>query len=162
MTLTTAVFGSEAVAQERRITPAESATVTGCVMKEEDYRRTARLPNLSPGRGNEYILANATAPPSASAGTTPPADTSAGTATGTAGRAGTASAAPKVAFELTGNNEKQVEPYVGKRVEIVGTLKAAEVGLPGPTGEPGAAAPDLKLRELEVTSVMEIPGACTP
>jgi hypothetical protein len=62
-----------------------------------------------------------------------------------------------------------VEAHVGKRVEIVGTLKAGETSASGPTGGPTAGAPprgvdvtsqDLKLRELEVSSVREVAGAC--
>ena len=158
MALTTAVFGSAATGQERRIAPAESVTVTGCVMKEEDYREAHRLPSRPLGVGGDYILANA-ATTSPSVFTSPGAGTSTPAATGTTGSV----AAPNVAFELTGTKEKQVEPYVGKRVEIVGTLKAAEVGPSGPTGGASAAAtPDLKLRELDVTTVKELTGACPP
>jgi hypothetical protein len=72
-------------------------------------------------------------------------------------------------FELTGSNESKAETFVGKRVEIVGTLKAAETGPAGATG--GATAgrpptgidttsPDLRLREVEITSVREATGTC--
>jgi hypothetical protein len=73
------------------------------------------------------------------------------------------------AYELTGANEGQLAQHVGKRVEITGKLKAAEIGASGPTGGPTAGAPprgvdvtseDLKLRELEVMSVRETTGAC--
>jgi hypothetical protein len=74
-----------------------------------------------------------------------------------------------VAYELTGASEKQAEQFVGKRVEISGALKPAEVGATGPTGGATAGEPprgidvvsrDLKLRELEVASVREAEGAC--
>jgi hypothetical protein len=70
---------------------------------------------------------------------------------------------------LTGKNESQVEQYVGRRVEIVGRLKAAETGATRPTGGATAGAPprgidvtspDLKLRELEVRSARETTGTC--
>jgi hypothetical protein len=96
--------------------------------------------------GNEFVLANA----SMGAG--------AGSPTGTAGTTGS-----NTAYELTGANEKLAAQHVGKRVEIAGMLKPAEVGAAGrPTGGPTAGAPpsgvdvaskDLQLRELEVTSV---------
>jgi hypothetical protein len=75
-----------------------------------------------------------------------------------------------MAYELTGTNEGQAAQHVGKRVEIMGKLKAAEVGASGrPTGGPTAGKPpegvdvagaDLKLRELEVSSMREVPGTC--
>jgi hypothetical protein len=74
-----------------------------------------------------------------------------------------------IAYELTGPNEGQVEQFVGRRVEITGKLKAGERGATGPTGGPTAGAPpsgvdvtskDLKLKELEVTSVRETTGTC--
>jgi len=75
-----------------------------------------------------------------------------------------------MAYELTGSGEGQAAQYVGKRVEIVGKLKAAEVSASGrPTGGATAGAPpsgvdatskDLKLRELEVSSVREATGSC--
>ena len=61
--------------------------------------------------------------------------------------------------------------FVGKRVEIVGKLKPAEMGAAGATGGVTAGKPpagvdvvskDLKLREVEVTSVKETTGSCTP
>ena len=72
---------------------------------------------------------------------------------------------------VTRTTEGDVEKFVGKRVEIVGKLKAAETGAAGATGGPTAGAPprgvdvaggDLKLRELEVTSVREATGSCPP
>jgi hypothetical protein len=71
---------------------------------------------------------------------------------------------------LTGANEAQAAQFVGKRVEIAGKLKAAETGPAGaPTGGATAGRPpegvdvggkDLKLRELEVTSIKEVAGTC--
>jgi hypothetical protein len=77
------------------------------------------------------------------------------------------------AYELTGTGEEKVKSFVGKRVEITGTLKAAEAGPGGtPTGGATAGRPpsgvdiaskDLKLRELEVVSVTaSTTGTCTP
>jgi hypothetical protein len=74
-----------------------------------------------------------------------------------------------MAYELTGPNEGKVSEWVGRRVEITGKLKAEEVGPGGPTGGPTAGAPpsgvdvtskDLKLRELEVSSVKAASGPC--
>jgi hypothetical protein len=71
---------------------------------------------------------------------------------------------------LTGPNEGKVGEFIGRRVEITGMLKAAEVAASGqPTGGATAGQPpagvdvtskDLRLRELEVSSVRETTGTC--
>jgi hypothetical protein len=81
-----------------------------------------------------------------------------------------AASGPGTAYELTGANEGQAAQHVGRRVEITGTLKAAETGASGaPTGGPTAGQPpsgvdvvskDLKLREIEVQSVREVGTTC--
>lgn len=148
-------------------TAMESVTITGCVQSEADYRRAHNLGRggavgTGAGVGNEYVLVNA----SRSGGASPTgAATEPGAATGTTG----ATSSAGEAYELTGMNEGQAGQHVGKRVEIAGKLKAAETGPSGTTG--GATAgtpprgvdvtsPDLKLRELEVTSVRETSGTC--
>lgn len=149
----------------------ERITVTGCVVRESDYRKArdagkGGVGGTGLGISNEFILTNASmaaasATGAAAAGTP---GTAAGTPTGTAGTATTT-----VAYELTGSNEKQAEQFVGQRVEISGTLKRAEVGAAGPTGGDTAGRPpsgvdvtskDLKLRELEVSSVRGATGTC--
>lgn len=148
---------------------AQQLTVVGCVQSEADYRRDHNLGKggaLGTGVGvrNEFVLINASSiPAQGTAGTTgvPPTETTPPTATATP--AGTD------AYELTGEKESQVSAFVGKRVEIVGKMKAAEKGPAGTTG--GATAgrpptgidtvsPDLRLREIEVISVRETTGTC--
>jgi hypothetical protein len=143
-------------AQQTRQSTDQQVTVTGCVQTEADYRRTrdagrGGVAGTGVGAGNEFVLANASM-----SGAAP---------TGTAG-----SSAAGTAYELSGKNEGQVAKYVGKRVEISGMLKPTETTAAGqPTGGATAGAPprgvdvtsqDLKLRELEVTSVKEATGAC--
>jgi hypothetical protein len=148
---------SQTAAQDRDTTKpvaqAEQVTIVGCVVRESDYRRArdagkGGVAGTGVGVGNEFILTNASmAPaPGSSAGAGP------------VGTSGTTT----MAYELTGANEKQAESFVGKRVEISGTLKAAEGSAAKPTGGPTAGEPpagidvtskDLKLRELEVSSV---------
>jgi hypothetical protein len=133
-------------------------TVTGCVQSEADYRHArdagkGGVAGTGVGAGNEFVLANASAAAPTGAAANP---------VGTSGSA--------AAYELTGPNEGQVAAFVGKRVEITGTLKPAEVGASGqPTGGATAGQPpsgvdvaskDLKLREIEVTSVREATGTC--
>jgi hypothetical protein len=105
------------------------------------------------GAGNEFVRIDATAAASAPGG-----DSAVGTSGAT------------MAYELTGQNEGMVAQYVGRRVQISGKPKAAEVDAAGkPTGGPTAGRPpsgvdavskDLKLRELEVVSVKEAAGSC--
>jgi hypothetical protein len=142
-----------------RASAAGAITVTGCVQREADYRQArdagkGGVAGTGVGAGNEFVLANASAASPTGAATNP------------IGTSGSAAAA----YELTGSNEGQVAAFVGKRVEITGTLKAAEVSASGqPTGGATAGQPpsgvdvaskDLKLRELEVTSVREATGTC--
>ena len=142
----------------------QQITVTGCIQREADYRQArdagkGGVAGTGVGAGNEFVLTNASSSSSPSAAARPgePA------ATGTAGSS-------SMAYELTGPNEGQAAQYVGRRVEIVGKLKGGEVGASGrPTGGATAGAPpsgvdvtskDLKLRELEVSSVREATGTC--
>jgi hypothetical protein len=123
-------------------------TVVGCVQSESDYRKArdagrGGAAGTGLGVGNEFVLINA----SVSSG-----------------------GAKDTAFELSGSNEGQVKAYMGKRVEITGTLKPSETDAGGrPTGGATAGRPpegvdvtskDLKLRELEVSTVKEASGTC--
>ncbi len=156
-------------AQQETKAAAQQVTVAGCVQREADYRREHNLGKggavgTGVGAGNEFVLIAASAIPArGTAGTTgvPPAEPAPATAAPTP--AGTD------AYELTGEKESQVSAYIGKRVEIVGKMKAAEAGPAGTTG--GATAgrpptgvdtvsPDLRLREIEVMSVRETTGTC--
>lgn len=143
----------------------QQITITGCVQRESDYR-SARdageggVAGTGMGVGNEFVLVDAETKPASG-------EAAEAGATGTSG-----SAMASKAYELTGPNEGQASQYVGRRVEITGTLKAADTDATGrPTGGATAGAPpsgvdvtskDLKLRELEVTSVREATGTCTP
>ena len=141
--------------------PAQQVTIVGCVQREEDYRKAHNLGKggavgTGVGEGDEFVLVGATI-----AGAAPPA------ATGTAGTSG--GTAEGTAFEVTGDKEAELKTFVGKRVEIMGTLKAAEKGPMGATGGATAGTPptgvdvasqDLRLREVDIASVKETTGAC--
>jgi hypothetical protein len=140
--------------------PAENVVVTGCIHGEEEYRRAidagrGGAAGTGVGAANEFVIVDAS---TAGRAATP------GAPTGTGGAAG------RGAYELTGPNEGQAKQYVGRRVEISGTLKAADVDASGrPTGGATAGKPpegidvtakDLKLRELEVVSIRPASGTC--
>jgi hypothetical protein len=150
---------------------AQPVTIVGCVQREADYRSANNLGRggavgTGVGVGNEFVLINA----SMSTSMTSTAGAATGTTTGTAGTAGgAATAGAGQAFEVSGEKEAQLEQYVGKRVEVVAKLKAAETGPAGTTG--GATAgkpptgvditsPDLRLKEIEIVSVRESTGTC--
>ena len=138
---------------------AQSITVTGCIQREADYRRSAGAGRggavgTGVGTGNEFVLINAMM--GTAAGATGTSGAGAATATGTTGAAASGSA-----YELTGPQEGKAEGYVGKRVEITGTLKAAASGSPGGPTANVPLSQDLKLRELEVASIREATGTCT-
>jgi hypothetical protein len=139
----------------------QTVVVMGCIQGEANFRKARNLgrggtAGTGVGVGNEFILIDTKI---ASAG----APTATGTETATTG----AAAQP---FKLTGTNESKVSQLLGKRVEITGTLKPAETAGAAPTRGPTAggtppkidvfAGEDLKLRELEVTSVREATGSC--
>lgn len=157
--------GAPAQASQERTGTEQQVTVTGCIQRESDYRKArdagrGGAAGTGVGAGNEFVLANAST--ATSAGTT---GTPAGAATGTAG-----ATAPSTAYELTGPNESKAAQHVGRRVEIAGKLKPAEVAASGkPTGGATAgkppegvdvAAPDLMLREIEVSTIREVSGTC--
>jgi hypothetical protein len=134
----------------------QQITLVGCIQKESDYRAAqdkgrGGAAGTGAGTGDEFILTNASM--------------------ATQGLKSEATAAD-TAYELTGSGEGKAKDFIGKRVQITGKLKAAEVGAAGrPTGGATAGAPpsgvdvaskDLKLRELEVTSVSAATGTCTP
>lgn len=146
-------------AEPTRMSADQQVTVSGCIQREADYRRSKNLgeggaAGTGAGVGNEFVLVNASM-----AG-------SAGATAGTTGTSGTSSGSD---YELSGTGEGKAAEFVGKRVEISGKLKAAEIGAAGPTGGATAGTPptgvdvaskDLKLREIDVTSVKAGTGTC--
>jgi hypothetical protein len=128
--------------------PETSVTLVGCVMRETDYRKAKDSGKGGPvgtgiGRGDEFVLTNATK-------TTAGATTSSSTA-----ECGTAAAGE--AYELGGSREKDLASYVGRRVEITGTLKEAKTetattGEAKPTGGFDPLKQDLKLFEVDIVS----------
>lgn len=135
-------------------------TLVGCIQREADYRRQHDLgrggvAGTGLGRGNEYILANPIRPGSGAAAS----ELDCGTIAATSG-------APGEAYELTGPSERELEPYVGRKVAVTGMLKNAETqpeavgtsggGVATPTGGFDPLGQDLRLFELEMTSFREV------
>jgi hypothetical protein len=133
---------------------AQQVTLVGCIQREADYRQArdkgrGGVAGTGIGVGDEFVLINASM---ATQGLKPDAP------------------AADAAYELTGKNEEKAKEFIGKRVQITGTLKPAETTPGGkPTGGATAGTPpggvdvaskDLKLRELEVMSVTASTGTC--
>ena len=128
--------------QDRSKADAQAITFVGCVQSESDFRRAqdagkGGAAGTGVGAGNEFVLIAASMVP---AGGTGAAGEPGEKPTGTAGTVSAAS------YELSGSGEGQVASHVGKRVEIVGTLKPAEVSGGGPTGGPTAGTPPSRCR----------------
>ena len=111
-----------------------AVTMVGCLEREADYRARMYSGKGGPlgtglGLGNEFVLV-----------------------TGARCSAGTGEA-----FELTGNREKELEPFVGFTVEITGQLKEAKMdpATGRPTGGFDPIGQDLRLREVEVGAFRE-------
>jgi hypothetical protein len=138
--------------------PETSITLVGCLQREADYRKEhaagrGGAVGTGTGLGNEFVLVNASI--AAAGAPTPSATTE--TDCKAAGGAGEA-------YELTGNRERELERFVGRRVEITGMLKRAETEAAGTAGTTGTAKPtggidpmgqDLRLHEVNVTSFKE-------
>src|SRR5262245_46438055 len=135
----------------------QRVTLIGCIQRESDYRQArdqgkGGVVGTGVGVGDEFVLTNASASTQGLKSEAAPADT---------------------AYELTGSNESKAKDFVGKRVEVTGTLKPAAMAAAGtPTGGATAGKPptgvdvaskDLKLRELEVMSIAaSTTGTCQP
>jgi hypothetical protein len=153
-TWSVAAFAGSAAQAPTSTAPAKTVTLTGCVESEKAYRAQhdkgrAGVAGTGIGADNEYVLIQAS-------GSNPESRSSSA-----------AAADMTMAYELSGPAEKQLSAFLGKRVELVGTLKQQEIGRSGPTGGPTANAPiaekidtDLKLREFDVASVKAASGTC--
>jgi len=134
-----------------RASLATPVTLIGCVQKESDYRREHNLRRggglqTGLGAGDEYVLINATRVTPGSAPASASADCS--------------SASSGEAFEITGPREEAFKAFVGKRVEVSGTQKRAKLAPGGqPTGGSDPMGGDLRLFEVEVSSVKEAVAA---
>jgi len=139
--------------------PETPITLVGCIQREADYRREkdkgrGGAVGTGAGAGNEFVLINAS---TATAATPAPA-TAEPCAPGGSGEA----------YELTGNRERDLEKFVGRRVEITGMLKKHETagttggGAPKPTGGFDPMGKDLQLPEVNVTSFKEVAATRPP
>ena len=142
------VLPTQTYAKDTFKTPKTPVSLTGCIQREVDYRRQHNsgkggFLGFGGGLGNEYVLINASPNPRR-------------------GFRDCATAVGGEAYELTGHGEGDLKPFVGQRVEITGSRKAAEIDtLTGrPTGGRQAGY-DLRLFEVDVDSFRALPPVQT-
>jgi hypothetical protein len=144
-----------------------SIALVGCIQREAEYRRatgsgTGGVGGFGVGLGNEFVLINAVR-----AGSSVTAGAGEGsTVNDLAAAKSPCTSGGGEAFELTGPQEPELGRFVGRRVEIVGTLKP---GKDAPVGTSGTETrtdttglnklnpwdQDLELQEVEITSFRE-------
>src|SRR5689334_263052 len=144
LTMTALALTSAAAFAQSTKQPATPVTLVGCIQREADYRKTHDLGkggtvNTGLGGGDEYVLINA------SRGTNAPATIDCSFQGSTE------------AYELTGRREHDLKPFVGKVVQISGTMKEAKTkplpsGEPAPTGRLDPLHKEPQLFEVEVSS----------
>ena len=133
------VLSTQAYAKDTLKTPKTPISLTGCIQREADYRRQhdagkGGFLGFGGGLGNEYVLINASRHPRR-------------------GSRDCATARGGEAYELTGSEEGDLKRFVGQRVAITGTRKAAEID--AVTGRPTGGrqvGDDLRLFEVDVDS----------
>jgi hypothetical protein len=139
--------------------PETPITLVGCIQREADYRREqdkgrGGAVGTGAGAGNEFVLINA----SMATPDTPASSSAEPCAPGGKGEA----------YELTGNRERDLERFVGRRIEITGMLKKHETagttgtGASKPTGGFDPMGKDLLLPEVNVTSFKEVAASRPP
>jgi hypothetical protein len=150
-------YATVAFADKKEDTP---ITLVGCLMRESDYRDQNGLSsggwlNTGAGTSNEYILVNAIPGPVNEQ---------------TAAQANCSNLSGGQTYELKGKAERKrnLEPFVGQRIEISGRMKHIDtevaVGTSGeivatrPTGGPiNPMNKDMRLFEVKMDSFREIP-----
>jgi hypothetical protein len=131
----------EQKAQKEQKDAAGTVTVSGCIQKEADVLKKAPMANAA--MGDNFVLTHATSadkptpdtPPSAAVGTTGSADLG------------------KV-YRLAGDKEKDLQPNIGKRVEITGTFKHDTNAKPE---QPASA----NTPEITIASIRVLEGSCS-
>jgi len=141
-----------APAQAPAAAQASSATLTGCLYRENQI--PGRTPNIAERAGvlEDYILADAsTASPQ---GARPGA---------TAGATGTSGSTPSAGnmYKVESIPDDQLKTLVGKRVEVMGRIDPQGGTAAGaPTRDKSPSPDQVNLPEFEATSIKEVAGTC--
>jgi hypothetical protein len=106
-----------------------AVTVTGCLMKESDYRRAHNLGSGAlngVGLGDEFVVVDATMSPAAAPISANSSASAAKPAPGPTTAAACSEQGTGAAYRVTGKGEDNLKAYVGRRMEITGTMKHAD------------------------------------
>jgi hypothetical protein len=124
----------------------QTATVEGCLMREQDV--PGRKPNVAEraGLGEDFILTNAKVVKGSAPATTSQAKP--GEPTGTSGTV----SAPM--YDVKEIDKDRLKQFVGKRVKIEGTFADVE--------KSPSAAPTEDLVDIRGTTIREASGECPP
>src|SRR5262245_11543901 len=139
-------------------------TLTGCVQKESAVlKRTPLAGDI--GMSDEFVLTHSSVTPPPGSNETPKPDAQAPPEP--VGTAGSAVNFGRV-YRLTGDMEKDLKPYLGQRVSIVGRVKGKEkitddlssIGTSGKAAA-GAWTPE-NTPEVTIESIAPATGSCAP
>lgn len=137
-----------------------AVTIVACVQKESDVLKPRMPMPATPGLGDEFVLTNVSLKSDAPSATPDSAAAPAQPATG-------AQKYGKV-YRATGEKEKELQSYVGQRVEVAAVFKNAADATRelGATGTSGSAAPvELTVQntpELTIQTITAASGSCAP
>lgn len=133
----TLLIGTTAFAQaDKQIDKQASMTVSGCLMQEADYRKAHNLGKGflgGAGLGDEFVLVEGNCN-----------DTSAGKA-----------------YRLTGKEERELKPFVGKRIEVTGRWDHKRDAKTA-AGETNAKLPpEIRIASFHEATVTNAPAAAS-
>jgi len=144
--VTVAAQAPQAPEQKAQKDAPGTLTVSGCIQKEADVLKKAPMTNAA--MGDNFVLTHATVPGATSADKPAP-ETPPSAAVGTTGSADLG----KV-YRLTGDKEKDLQPNIGKRVEITGTFK------PDTNAKSGQLT-SASTPEIAIASIKVVEGSCS-
>jgi len=140
-----------------------TATMVGCLYREQDI--PGRSPNVAERVGvmEDYILADAQ--PKASSSSADASSSAAGETTAAVGTSGTMTSGGKM-YKLEHVSDEILGSLVGKRVEVIGRIDKEpgdQTNMQGgaAVAQDNSAGPDrIELAEFEVTSIKATTGTC--
>jgi hypothetical protein len=153
-------------------------TMTGCLMREQDIPGHAPSDADRAGRLEDFILTSASNPRADAA--KPGAAASA--AVGTSGTTAAATANNGAMYKIKGISDMQLKSLVGKRVEVVGLMNAADMKVSSSAAAPSAKTPAVgsgsqtqtgtdanagrgeektQWSSFAASSIREVPGSCS-
>jgi len=137
----------------------ENMKLAGCLVTESDYRRAHGLGKGTlggAGLGNEFVLVDATTASgdATDKATTEPSTAAPASPSRTSARCSETGTGQ--AYRLTGSRERELKPFVGRRIEVSGAFDHARDAKTA-AGETNAKLP----AEIAITSYREAPASAS-